>query len=738
LDSPAIGSADDRITALYSLISSIAGELIPIDGQRQLLLSLGESEVQVTVGADQSIEFSNLSALSQLASEDVLALRLYSNNDSANILWEYAFGTVAIATDLNRDGQVKFSQKKNQANAALSDRTSELKPFRFWLNNDFDVVNDSGDIDLNVVECPSTTGNQVCEQWDEPTSEGTNTDTDKLIYIESKRDLEDFAPMALTLNASRGKDGTIQIESGITVELRAVGMGINLFKGEWTEGTDYLTNATTLNKQVEDQARDKHLFELKDSSVDGAFLRRLSKDDLDNMFGRKSVAKLIFEGVTPSSPDCAEDATNCYIEFRVKSGSKVISSDKLFMAMLPVKHYYDHKTFGTGHGRLEAISASPTSENTEYDYKPILIQSDPDVEQQKDEYIALVHGWRMRYDERVQFGETAFKRLYWSGYKGRFGLYSWPTGWFRKPAHVYDTLQLLWLLSGNEQNYGDSEMVARATGAAFANELEKLNQDKNVHVVAHSMGNVVVSEALRNARGQKLVDHYVASQAATVGSAYDPLEGFMEHRLAVSGGLGCSNSDNNIPLETAWRCYNSDETTFFTETEYDLPPNLYSYSYNPAHGPTSPDFETIGDPNKKPYYGNIGQASGQIINFHNKDDIALAGWEFNQLTKPDDDEFFPDASPTYTYNYKCYDTRINCIIKVNPDAEDGDLVTDEYKREFAISFDQELVWSRSIPTDMPSAEILGHMIPARTNALGQRPMTSEQSVISGEFDLTVF
>ena len=34
-----------------------------------------------------------------------------------------------------------------------------------------------------------------------------------------------------------------------------------------------------------------------------------------------------------------------------------------------------------------------------------------------------------RHWEKDRFAETAFKRLYWQGYQGRFGEFRWPTSY---------------------------------------------------------------------------------------------------------------------------------------------------------------------------------------------------------------------------------------------------------------------------------------------------------------------
>ena len=731
---PTIPGGDEMLSVLYSLISSEQSRLTPIDGERQLVLAVGETEMILTIRADGSITFNDLGSLAGLEPEDFLSIRIYANNDSANILWEFAFGSVRLGTDLNRDGMVDVVTNTQLAEGALSDVTSVTKPFRFWLNNDFDVVNDSGEIDLERAECPIFTGNQVCEQWDEPTDKGTNTDPDKLNYIESNRDLEDFAPLAIRLIAEHGPDGNIKLEDGMTAEIKAVGLSINLFQGEWDEGTDYLTDLTKLKKQMENQAKEKYLFELKANA--GA--RQLTQNDLNKLFGRKDVAKLIFEGTGKSSLDCAEDATNCYIEFTIKRGNTVISTDKLYMTMLPVKHYYDH--FTVGKELLTGLQAVATNAHPEFQFKPLLIAEDPDVEKRKDDYIMMVHGWRMQYEERVQFAEIAFKRLYWSGYKGRYGFYSWPTGWFKKPAHEYSTFDVGRRLVGNEQNYGDSEALARKAGERLREKLLGLSTTyNNIHIFAHSMGNVVVSEALRNAKGTPLVKHYIASQAATVASAYNNLVEHIEHEYQVAPNFFCLDTNNKADPEKAWRCYNQNGL----DTEYDMPPNLYSYTIPALHGATKPTLEIMvaqRDGWGPHYYRDVEQSAEQIINFYNINDIALTGWEFNQLTKPDSRGALGTLPEwDYEFDWDCPYSTIVCAIDFYPDDEDGEVVTDIYTVDRPFSFEKEYVWTGDAPIDLESALILGHIIPARSNALGQKLVPiSGTSEVSDNVEISEF
>src|SRR5690606_15700911 len=80
--------------------------------------------------------------------------------------------------------------------------------------------------------------------------------------------------------------------------------------------------------------------------------------------------------------------------------------------------------------------------------------------------------------------------------------------------------------AGDPQNYDRSESRARRSGSRLYDLLQTLrNQYSSLHVTAHSMGNVVVSEALKHAATQydgRLVDSYIAMQAAEAAQNYSP------------------------------------------------------------------------------------------------------------------------------------------------------------------------------------------------------------------------
>ncbi len=89
---PYISGSDEMITALYSLVAPLFSRLPYVDGPQELVFALGGQEVRAIMGANGQISFGNLSMLDRLSAADLLTLRLYSNQDAGNILWEYAFG----------------------------------------------------------------------------------------------------------------------------------------------------------------------------------------------------------------------------------------------------------------------------------------------------------------------------------------------------------------------------------------------------------------------------------------------------------------------------------------------------------------------------------------------------------------------------------------------------------------------------------------------------------------------
>ncbi|WP_027706786.1 RHS repeat-associated core domain-containing protein [Zooshikella ganghwensis] len=82
---------DKLLTWFYSLISPEVEALKSWSKPGELVLAIGDQEVAVTLGKDQKVNIDNLEKVRQLDADGLLTLRLYANNDTQNILWQYNF-----------------------------------------------------------------------------------------------------------------------------------------------------------------------------------------------------------------------------------------------------------------------------------------------------------------------------------------------------------------------------------------------------------------------------------------------------------------------------------------------------------------------------------------------------------------------------------------------------------------------------------------------------------------------
>ncbi|MFC1759191.1 alpha/beta hydrolase [Planctomycetota bacterium] len=197
-------------------------------------------------------------------------------------------------------------------------------------------------------------------------------------------------------------------------------------------------------------------------------------------------------------------------------------------------------------------------------------------------------------DWKAAFAETAFKRLYWQGFRGQFVSFNWPTLVSKEGSRSPDIFNM---------TYNPSEMQAFRSGKALRNLLDDLQAfggAQNVHLLAHSMGNVVAGEALRNwseASTGPLVDTYIAMEGAFSAGAYGyPSNGAFTLQL---GSFAWDQTERNVS---------------------DI--DLY------RHWPT-------GDPTSTSHYMNgAASASQNWVNIYNPDDFATNQmWRLNNLSK---------------------------------------------------------------------------------------------------------
>jgi hypothetical protein len=224
------------------------------------------------------------------------------------------------------------------------------------------------------------------------------------------------------------------------------------------------------------------------------------------------------------------------------------------------------------------ITTFPSMRSNSTTTSTFKIDSSPSATTGNDsQFVVLVHGWNNVPWQSENYAETMFKRLYWQGYQGRFAALRWPT------------------LSGDTDpyaalfTYNRSEYIAfrSAAGAsAYFNSLRSRYPEYSINAAAHSMGNIVMMEALKLqvASGSNALNNYVLMEAAVPAHCYD----------------------TNAPLCPA----------LYTTDQQQPTPNTY-LAYP---GPINTAFRN----------------GGQMINFFNTNDVALATWVVNEtLKKPE-------------------------------------------------------------------------------------------------------
>ena len=142
-----------------------------------------------------------------------------------------------------------------------------------------------------------------------------------------------------------------------------------------------------------------------------------------------------------------------------------------------------------------------------------------------DESIVLVHGWNNSPAQKESAARTAFKRLYWHGFRGEMIAFHWPTFYDAEGSRPDSLLPINLPFVGLPSTakminytYNPSEMQAWRSGRALMHLLQQTSANGNTHLFAHSMGNVVAAEALRQHAlindVDPLVKNYVAMEAA--------------------------------------------------------------------------------------------------------------------------------------------------------------------------------------------------------------------------------
>ena len=375
-----------------------------------------------------------------------------------------------LGVDANRDGFIRFDG---------SDATTPERPYRFWVNNDSDIG------ELESIP-PSTLDNA----------------NGKIVGV---RDVEDLSRLWIALD---GMDD-LWAKPGFRLALewrrvRAGSPAIQIFNASaWRTGERQYLNS-------EEGARDQAGLVIPGNEI--ALADEVSKaytlkpgvrlvlppKSMDITRMQSSRRHLVFEGAAAGQGEL--------VVMLLQEGQVVVESAPLHLRLMDVKEMYQRAQAGPVDGfdapYKFAETEPPTVSCGVAPWRPSFAL-DPDPSEEPTAAV-FVHGWNMSEEEAVSFSETMFKRLWHVGFKGRFASFRWPTHVAGKPNYP--------------DSFNVSEHRALEYGASLKMFSESLPSSYSRNILAHSMGGVVTTSALRY--GMK-VRNVLLMQAAISAGVFD-------------------------------------------------------------------------------------------------------------------------------------------------------------------------------------------------------------------------
>ena len=445
----------------------------------------------------------------------------YSDNTNHGILLLPA----ELAVDANRDGSVVMANDANNPNNVDAngnplpiDTTSATKPFRFWVNDGQNVAEDKAALNGSAVTMPNY-------------SSGT---------INFKGDLENFARLWIYTN---GLNDAIQ--SGavkVALQWQNITSGspaINVYQSvESDGGTQYLNDDTTAANQVAGS------YGTAVVKVTGTSPVVLPKTLFSNLSSTNPKTYCLFEGA-------GVGAGELVMVFEDSNGNVLAQGGHVYMNLKTVVDMYQQsQVTPAGPTDIPApfnfpangswSSSTQANDNNGPPTPTIGLDNttSSNFEHPADETkncILFVHGWIVTPERYVQQSSECFKRLWWSGYKGLFASLRWPSEEAGAPVTPNYAVDLT--------DYFDTEY----RGFKYAGSLKQYassltGQGYTVAVMAHSMGNIVTSEALKQGANFQ----YLMMDAAVSARCYDTNPTFLNNTsvtfttpdLYTSGGYG--------------------------------------------------------------------------------------------------------------------------------------------------------------------------------------------------------
>jgi hypothetical protein len=446
---------------------------------------------------------------------------------------------IKMALDVNHDGTMDLTY-------AGPDNTSADRPFKFWLNSDNDFYSGGSDPGHDVDNAYSPDYNSY--------------------HINSWRDLEDYARLWICGMPALSSGGGYQITLYWTNITRGTPSIILFNAVETNGGTAYLNNTNIAFSQ---SGVGYGFYSTVPPGSAIGYVAPGSPFSLSaNYFTNNSTKYFLFEAAGTSHPrtsllDTGFDNSGGQGELvmAVTQNGNPIASTSVFMDLEDISTMYERAQITeTNTAVLSNITSQVLVENA----------LSPDLSEDTN-IIVMVHGINVDDWHWKNASETVFKRLYWAGYRGAFATVKWPCNLLTPvPQPLTPPVFNLSELQGYKASLALKSYLSQVHGRFSGYRL---------NIIAHSQGNAVVSEAIRQGAS---FDTYILTQGALPDSAYDV----------------------NAPTNATMASY---------ESGTDI----------------SPEWQPMG------YHGIYTNFTGRIVNFYNALDKVLGYWVSDQeLLKP--------------------------------------------------------------------------------------------------------
>ncbi len=438
------------------------------------------------------------------------AQRLFGRNENSGDVFE-AEGKVAKIAVI--DGGLVGDYDRTEG-ISQEDHSKSMRgaPFRHWFNDD----DDSGDVNSDDEDVPGLRQQKTVTNHRTGTTRKVGRGGDYTNQsVDGRTDIVDFAPVWMDVGAAIRQLASLTpggSANDYTVTLSQPGGRVNVV---WTllstnNIRSYLTSdVESCGPKLSQSLRRAETVRLTDEET------RVPDGLLTAMVNDRTKGVFLFEG-RPGDTDSIGSSIRMRIYRKPfdPDGSSPVWETELPISISSVEDMFRH-VYARDLGNVSAPSPLPAGQ-------PVNLPDD----ETKDVNVFFLHGFRVSGYKARGWGAEVFKRLWQSGSNARFWMVSWEgdAGF-----------------AGGGFNYQGNVRNAFRTAPKLAEIVNGCAGMTNV-VMAHSLGNMVVSSAIQD-YGMR-VNKYFMLDSAVPAEAYNPAL----HNTAT----------NNVLIHDDWKKYKED------------------------------------------------------------------------------------------------------------------------------------------------------------------------------------